>query len=393
MLITISNLYPRPDRPQRGMFNAQLFAAFGELTRVRNICLVPEWRPWRWPGIDRWKDPSGALPETRYLPVFYLPFLGRDWNWLSYRRRLRTVGRPEEPCDAVYSAWLYPDGVAATGLALEWGVPSWIMVQGSDIYHLQSPRRHRVILDACARAEGIVCVAEPLAGALAAAGVDRRKIHVIPTGVDSRLFRYRDPDEAWKTLPKAGLPERWLSRREQRLKTVLFVGNLVAEKGPDVLLNAWRILQATAGQCPPALLLMIGSGPLRRALEGQARAGGAGDTVAFLGPRPHGEIALWMNAADVLCLPSRTEGTPNVAIEALASGLPLVASDVGGCRDLLQGEPAARVVPAGDPETLAEALAGLLRESVDRAQMVERHLGRWSWQTEAAKILELMGRK
>ena len=80
-ILTITNLYPRPDQPQRGLFNAQFFAALQAETdvEVRTICLVPEWRIWRWKNIRAWSDDS-----TFYLPVFYIPVIGRNISWWTY---------------------------------------------------------------------------------------------------------------------------------------------------------------------------------------------------------------------------------------------------------------------------------------------------------------------
>jgi glycosyltransferase involved in cell wall biosynthesis len=153
------------------------------------------------------------------------------------------------------------------------------------------------------------------------------------------------------------------------------------------MLDAWRMLRANAAADH---LVVVGDGPERRALERKAQADGVRGTVIFLGSRAHDEVALWMNAADCLCLPSRSEGLPNVVIEALASGLPVVASDVGACGELLAGEECARVVAPGDPAALAGALEGILRRRCDRPALAARHAGRWSWRRNAEQLLALM---
>ena len=97
-----------------------------------------------------------------------------------------------------------------------------------------------------------------------------------------------------------------------------------------------------------------------------------------------------MNAADCLCLSSRSEGMPNVVLEALASGTPVVATDVGACRDLLGAEPAARLVPPESPAALAQGLEALLAAPVDRPAMARRNASRFSWDRQARTILSLM---
>jgi len=457
-LLTISNLYPRPDQPWRGMYNAQLFHAFAE-TGVRkeksvaeksgfalcreakqvpchpelaggspgradaadsatslgmtgsaacghfhsciigpgacgpltNICLVPEWRVWRWGTIRRWRNPLCDSFETKYLPVFYVPLMGRNLSWRTYLASLADLRSIVRHCDAVYCAWLYPDGAAATLLAAESGKPAWIMALGSDTFHLRNASRRRIILKACRKAAGVVCVCKLLADRLLDAGVEPSKVHVVPNGVDTQLFRYRSREDAFDALcrhPEISPPRQ---PHTSPPRYALFVGNLSFVKGPDILLESWSQLrrQPMSGSAARQLLF-IGDGPMRRSLERNAARLGISDSTTFLGARPHNEIALWMNAADVLCVPSRSEGMPNVVLEALASGLPVAATDVGACGEMLEDEPAARVVPAGSADLLGEAMLEMLSMEIDRRALAGRHAVR-TWGGQAERIIDLIG--
>jgi len=219
------------------------------------------------------------------------------------------------------------------------------------------------------------------------AGVDRNKVHVVPNGVDAARFHHRPAAEARQALGNSGITA------EDRV--VLFVGNLVPVKGPDLLIEAWAELQAgrSGRRDEPGLrLVVIGDGPMRGRISRQAARLRVSGSVSLLGSRPHEEVALWMNAADALCLCSRNEGMPNVVLEALASGLPVAATDVGACREILDGEPAGRVVPAGgadQAQRLAKALAELLAGSIDREQMAARHQG-YGWADQAERIVRLV---
>ena len=233
-LLTISNLYPRPDQPWRGVFNAQLFSAMaGQLRmpnaecRIQNVCLVPEWRIWKWPEIRKWGEQYSAFSKqnpaiparpdspagggnhqsalyvsTVYLPVFYIPVIGRGLSWWTYWRALKRLKDLVMESDAVLSTWLYPDGVAATLMADSCRRPAWIMVQGSDVFHLEKPSQRQVVLDACRKVKGIVCVCKSLADRLIDAGVDPHKVHVVPNGVDPELFHYRPFPDAVGGLPE-----------------------------------------------------------------------------------------------------------------------------------------------------------------------------------------------
>jgi glycosyltransferase involved in cell wall biosynthesis len=397
MILTVSNLYPRPDQPTRGLFNLQLFRALGNEIAL-NLCPVAELRPWRWAAIRRWTPPAAAPFPTRYVPFLHVPSLGRNSSWLRLARALGAVSRELPAVRAVYATWLYPDGVAAMELAELLGVPAWIMVQGSDTFHLQHPVRRRAILTAARRAAGFVCVSRNLAERLTGAGVSAAKVHVVPNGVDGGRFRFRAREEARRSVGVSGCRSTGVGSLGTTVRGgqwVLFVGNLVPVKGPDLLLEAWGRVARGKGQGGRAeggkSLVFVGDGPMRRALERRAAELGIAESVVFAGSRPHDEVAAWMNAADGLCLSSRNEGMPNAVLEALASGLPAVATDVGACRELLDGEPCARVVPSGDPAALAAALDEVLAIQPDRAAMAARHAGRFTWERQAESVLKLMG--
>ena len=179
----------------------------------------------------------------------------------------------------------------------------------------------------------VAATSEPLAAAIRAAA-PRAPVHVIPNGI------------AVGPLPTA--PERITARVALRLPAdgpvVAFVGRLSREKAPEVLLRA---MQGTGMQ-----LLVAGEGPLRPALEAEADPSQA----RFLGFVP--DVGPVLAAADVLALPSRTEGLPMAVLEAMAAGVPVVASAVGSLPEVL-GDGAGVLVPAGDAGALRQALESL----------------------------------
>jgi glycosyltransferase involved in cell wall biosynthesis len=135
---------------------------------------------------------------------------------------------------------------------------------------------------------------------------------------------------------------------------VVYIGNFKPEKGVDVLVDAMGRRDRLDVD-----LAMVGSGPLETILRERAASLGIESKIRFCGRRPHDEIPRWMAAADVICLPSYREGCPNVVLEALAAGRPVVASRVGGVPELLNDETGV-LVPAGDPEALAQSLQAAL---------------------------------
>ncbi|HEV3119839.1 MAG TPA: polysaccharide deacetylase family protein, partial [Gemmataceae bacterium] len=132
-------------------------------------------------------------------------------------------------------------------------------------------------------------------------------------------------------------------------------------------------------------LYLIGEGPLRHALEMDCRNRELANEVRFAGPAAPEQLPDWYRAADVTVLPSRSEGVPNVLRESLACGTPFVASRVGSIPDLAQ-DPANRLVPPGDADALADAIAGVLSE---RRRINLRITQTLSWDESAGLLSEI----
>ena len=147
---------------------------------------------------------------------------------------------------------------------------------------------------------------------------------------------------------------RRLSLPQDRLQ-ILFVGLLAPVKGLDILIEALRLVGDGEADC-----LLVGTGPMEEQLRRAAAAAGIAERVRFVGAQPSGEIPAWLNAADLLVLPSLSEGRPNVVVEAQACGLPVLATRVGGTPELIEHGETGLLVESGDPEALAAGLSRLL---------------------------------
>jgi len=135
---------------------------------------------------------------------------------------------------------------------------------------------------------------------------------------------------------------------------------------------------------PGVTMLIVGKGPQRKCLEQIVAKHGIGDRVRFLGNRPHDELPGLLAAADAMLLPSSSEGLANVWVEALACGTPIVISDVGGARELLDRPEAGRIVHfhAGD---IAAAVRDLVDDPPDPAA-VRATVERFSWERNAQEL-------
>jgi len=308
--------------------------------------------------------------------VPYIPKLGSRWNHRLMARPLgKTLARirAEFAFDLVLGSWLYPDGCALARLSQSLGFPYWLICQGSDAHaYLQMPVRRRLIVAAAQRSRGVITRSADLARRLAAAGVAEEKLHPVYNGVDTQMFH--PPGDA-RVAREAGY--------------LLFVGNFLPVKNPLLLLESWRLARQKLPD-RDLRLVMIGAGPLEAEIRARAATLGLAGSLALPGRLPPAEVAEHMRAACCLVLSSHNEGVPNVVLEAFASGLPVVSTDVGGINEVLDAAFLGRLVPPGDPESLATALAEIVRSPREREAIVARS-ARFGWTATAQHYWELLG--
>lgn len=393
-VLAITKIFPNAAEPLSAPFNRQQFAALARHCSLEVMATIP-WFPGASlvhgssagklvgvPGEETIDGITVTHPRTLFVPRL----AHATWGPLYAASIARAVMRYRGRVDVVLGSWAYPDGFAAVIAARMLGVPCVVKLHGSDINQIaRLPGPRKLLGWALPRAARVVAVSRALADEVATLGVPRDKIAIVMNGVDASLFHPRDRAGARVEL---GLDERPL---------VLYVGNLKADKGVLDLAKAW---ERVAAQMPDARLAIVGGGPAKDELaaaverlggkldEGRARSA-KDDRVLLLGPRPLAEVPLWMAAADVVTLPSHAEGTPNVVLEALASGRRVVATRVGGIPDLITRGELGALVPPRDPDALARALALALRTPYIPATVAA--LGaRGGWDASAAALHQVL---
>jgi glycosyltransferase involved in cell wall biosynthesis len=347
-LLFVSNLFPNAAEPTRGMHNAQQVAALAKHCDIKVVA------PMHHPVPDEtWRDI--VVMHPRFVRV---PLLSRPLNGWLFARAVTPAIRQEQ-FDVALVNWAYPDAYGVMLVAEKLKFPFATTVQGSDVNVLfQNPTRKRQILRALRASRTVFCRSQALRETLAAEGVAATTVY---NGIDREKFRPLNRADACRTL---GLdPDR---------QRILFVGNLLPVKGPTVLAKAAEQLQNVD-------LVFVGSGP-ERITAGRR-----------FGARPHDEIPLWMNACDVLCLPSLNEGLPNVALEAMACGLPVVASRVGGVPEVVRDGVNGFLVPPSDPNAFADALRRALATKWDR-DVIRASVSQFDWDVNARAVLDALGK-
>lgn len=382
-LLTFSSLFPSQARPRHGIFvetrlRHLLHAAAFD---ARVIAPVP-WFPFRSERFGSYAK-FAATPRDELrggLPVSYprylmLPKLGVARQPERMARaagpelaRLAATGWRPDLIDAHY---FYPDGVAAALLAERLGRPFVVTARGTDVNVLAKlPGSSRRIAWAAERAAAIVTVSPTLKDGLVALGVDDAKITVLRNGVDLDMFEPVDRAVARRRLELAA---------EGPL--LACVGNLVAEKGQALAIEALLHL-------PGHRLLLVGEGPLRAELESLGRALGVGERLVFRPSMPQRELASVYAAADAVLLLSTREGWPNVVLESMACGTPVIAMEVGAVGEMLTRPEVGRIVAAREARAVAAAVADLLAHGV-APLTIRAHAALYDWQTISRRLAEL----
>lgn len=355
-LITVTTFFPNSADRHRAIFVANLVRALRRLCEVSVVSPVVYAPPVR--CIRKWRalrniaareivdDAVVFHPRFAVFPkLAWLSGVTYCLGILSTIDRLRSVSRNS----VLHAHFAYPDGVGVALAARLLRLPYIITVHGSDINVYST---HRTLWPqmqwALRNAAYVIVVSRDLETKVRTRshGAVNNLFYIPCAGFNPALFFPRD-----RTIAREKL------NQIVRSKIVLFVGQLVAIKGVEYLLEAWNILLTDRRLSKFDKLVIVGEGDYCHKLKARAAKLGLGESIGFTGALKQTEIADWLAAADLLCLPSLNEGTPNVVIEAMASGRAVVATNVGGLPEIVeQGKNGILVQPA-DSLDLAEGLA------------------------------------
>lgn len=368
-VLTLSTLFPSDSQPNFGIFVERQTRALAARAGVEVTVVSPVGLPPFPLSLAPHYALRRALPAvdvrnglTVHRPPFpVLPGTGGRWTAALMARAIAPLIRRlhrERPFDVIDASFFFPDGPVAMRLSALLGIPYSVKARGADIHHWGvAPATRHAVLEAGRNAAGMLAVSSAMRDSMVALGMPGERIRVHYTGVDLDRFTPGDRNAA-----KAA--------RKLDNYTIATIGALIARKGQSLTINALATL-------PDATLLVIGEGPDKAALIAQANRLDLADRVRFLGSVPHADLPGWLAAADVMCLPSASEGLANAWVEALACGTPIVISDVGGARELVDRPEAGRIVDR-TPEAIAAALADL-RDHPPSAEAVRAPALRFTW--------------
>ena len=376
-VLTLSTLFPDMSRPNFGVFVERQARELASRPDVNVTVIAPLGVP-IWPiGLGNRYAPLRALPRkerwqnlTVYRPIFStIPKIGARYNVRSMTRAILPLVRhlhEQQPFDVIDASFFFPDGPVAQRLSRALDIPYSVKARGADIHYWGKRRDTRgMVKRAGAEATGLLAVSSAMRRSMVKLGMDAEKIRVHYTGVDLDRFELADRAAAKEALGFEG-------------PVVLCVGALIPRKGQELLVQALPRL-------PGITLLFAGQGQYRRALEKQAEELAVDRRIGFLGSVPHDRLPRIYAAADVMALPSSSEGLANAWVESLACGTPIVITDVGGARELLDRPEAGKIVDR-DPEAIAAAIGEILYNPPEHEAVRDAAL-RFTWEANADLLL------
>ncbi len=366
-IIAISHLFPNLNETRYGIFVARQFSGISRLGAEITVIVPRVWSPGLLGHFNRWKNQDHKYPlcrfngiETISVPYLRLPgnFYNR-WSGLVAFRAIRNKAlelHKSKKFDVIYATDLFPDGDAAARLAQLIKIPAACLCIGVDVNI--TAKSSKIIY------RHFVRTTKALHGTLACGQSVADGIKAVTGKNPLCVYGVVDLDEFSPVSDK--IPARKELDLPSDKTIILYAGYLTKRKGVYDLLAAIHRVQK---KCPDILLLMCGSGPEETALRRLIREKGMEHTVRLTGEIEPERMNKWMQASDLFVLASHTEGMPNVVMEAMACGLPVVATAVGGLPGAIGDCDGDLLVPPGNVNELEKAIVKVINDDQLRSSM------------------------
>ncbi|MGI9628431.1 MAG: glycosyltransferase [Longimicrobiales bacterium] len=385
--LLISSMYHRLDQPLSATYmHRQVLALRSRGVEVQVLCPIPHLL--RGPRTLATGEPLPDQFELDDVTVHTLPYRSPPLRWLP-RRGVSVLAqalvnvtqriRQDFRFQLIHSKRLYPTTAGAIAAAQTAGVPLVGGAAGSDVHThpLRGTPWADVTREAISGSDQVISVSKGLARQIVEIGKPKREVVVVYNGVDADAFS--PPADQVATRRELGLPEQGIG--------LCFVGRTVLAKGLHELLDAFGRVVANY---PSAWLAVVGDGPDRLEVEQRAEELGLAERVFFPGAKSNADVPAWLQAADVFVLPSHNEGLPNVVLEAMAVGLPVIATDVGGTAEAVDEGATGFLTMPKDTDALTEVALRLVGDSSLRQSMGsagrQRVLEHFTWDRSAASL-------
>ena len=384
-ILVFTSLYPNNIWPSHGVFIKERMTQVAKFKKcmVKVIAPVPYYPRIGWGRrqlfslVNRYEKIEGV--DVYHPRYFITPKIGMSFYgvmmFLSVFPFVKRIQK-EFDFDIIDAHYVYPDGLAAVLLGITLKKPVVVSARGSDINLFpRFPIIRKLIQYTLRNTNKIITVSQALKQIILEMSISGDKISCIPNGVHQSKF-YRIPQTD--------------ARREIRLpvdkKIVLSVGNLKLNKGFDLLIKSLKVLVEDSRD-QDILLVIVGEGKYRRVLVELVSSLNLDEHVMFVGRVPHEELYRWYSAANCFCLASEHEGWPNVVLESLACGTPVVATSVGGIPDILSLNNIG-ILTDRSVNDIADKLSRAFRTSWNPDEIV-KHAKQYTWNRSALSVFQV----
>jgi glycosyltransferase involved in cell wall biosynthesis len=364
-ILFFSNLFPLPWEPTRGQFNLQQTSHMEESAYISYLIPVPifTWLKQVVLGRKYYDKKNYCL-----FPFFYIPGVGRSLHPLFMLLSIIVSVKPLfwfAKHKYVLASWAYPEGVTAVILKRIFGFQLTIDCLGSDVnVHSLCPKRKKQLTFAFNRATTVATKSKALAEKVLEIS-PQANVQTIYNGVNFEKFNVaKKPDTNKYNL--------------------LFIGNLIKTKGVFELLIAAKKL---SDENVDFELSIIGKGPEESHLASYIADNNLSDSIKLIGGVPHELLDQWFSKSHALVLPSYREGVPNVIMEALATGTPVVATSVGGIPEVIKNEINGILLEDYQPNTIYQGIRSLMKEAWSSDDIL-KSVESYTWENTSEQFLD-----
>jgi len=386
-ILAISYLFPNCNQPNHGIFvlnRLKAMSKYADITVINPIADSPLHKK-----ISKFSHLE-SIPELEnigginvYHPRYFsIPGHLKSIEVLTYRRAVQKVlNEIGYDFDLIDLHWTFPDLPCGNWLSNKINKPFNVTLRGMEAFHLQdSGLRKHIVAHYLKKAHKVISLSEEMARKADELSNTAAKTVVIRNGVDTDKFYYLDQSECRDELS--------LSQKE---KIVLSVGALIHRKGFDLVIKSLKAVIATPELESTKFYILGAQGPegdYRKELNQFIAQHKLQNSVVFVGAVENSQLITWYNAADVFCLSSRGEGSPNVLTESLACGTPAVATNVGSLPEIMASEEAlGYCVENENQQMITTKLIQLLQQPHDRKQQAA-NFNKYTWDWCAGEVLK-----
>jgi teichuronic acid biosynthesis glycosyltransferase TuaC len=385
-ILAISFLFPNCNQPNHGVFvlnRLKAMSNYADITVINPIADSLLHRKFsKFSHLQSIPELENIKGINVHHPRFFsIPGHLKSIELFTYRRAVQKVlDEIGYDFDLIDLHWTFPDLPCGYWLSKKIHKPFHVTLRGMEAFHLQdSGLRKHIVAHYLKKANKVISLSEEMARKADELSNTAKRTFVIRNGVDTDKFYYLDQS---KCREKLALPKND--------KIILGVGALIHRKGFDLVIKGLETIITTEGLESTKFYILGAEGPegdYRKELNQFIEKHKLHNHVVFVGAVANSELITWYNAADVFCLSSRGEGSPNVLTEALACGTPAVATNVGSVPEIMTSEDSlGYCVDTENEKMITTQLICLLQQPYDRKQQAN-NFNKYTWGWCANEIM------